>query len=70
MLDWSEPKLIITLTLDENGDAIVSEDLGEGSGDGKGGKGDGNDRGVGEGTSLVEDDDGDKIAKKKEKNCS
>lgn len=57
-----------TLTLDEDGDAIVGEEPGEGPSDGTGsGEGDGSDRGAGDGTSLIEDEDADRIASKKEK---
>lgn len=62
------PRKKKTLTLDENGDVIVSEEPGEGNLDGKGGRGgDGSDRGVGDGTSLIENEDGSETASKKEK---
>lgn len=57
-----------TLTLDEDGDTIVGEAPGEDPGDGTGSEeGEGSDRGVGDGTSLIEDEDEDRIASKKEK---
>ncbi|MDA1124713.1 MAG: ATP-binding protein [Crenarchaeota archaeon] len=62
------PRKKKTLTADENGDIVVSEVPGEGNFDGKGGSGgDGSDRGIGDGTSLIEDVDGAQKASKKEK---
>lgn len=62
------PRKRHTLTLDENGDTVVAEEPGEGPVEGEGGKGGkGEDRGAGDGTSLIEDEDADKIASKKEK---
>lgn len=62
------PRKKKTLTLDENGDTVVSEEPGEGHLDGKGGRGiDGSDRGVGDGTSLIEDEDGNQTGTKKER---
>lgn len=62
------PRKKKTLTVDENGDTVVSEDFGDGNLDGKGGKGgDGDDRGVGDGTSLIENEDGTQTASKTEK---
>lgn len=61
------PRQRTTLKVDENGDVIVTEEPGEGPGDGEGGKGDGGDRGVGDGTTLIEDEDGVTIAIKKER---
>jgi len=47
---------------------VVGEVPGEGPGDGKGSReGKGGDRGVGDGTSLIEDEDADRIASKREK---
>jgi len=62
------PRKRTTLTLNEDGDTIVGEVPGEGPGDGKGSReGKGGDRGAGDGTSLIEDDDADRIASKREK---
>jgi len=57
-----------TLTLDDGGDTVVDEVPGEGPGDGEGGGGgEGVDAGVGTGITLIEDEDADRIALKKEK---
>jgi hypothetical protein len=61
------PRKRTTLKIDENGDVIVTEEPGEGPGDGDGGTGDGGDRGVGDGTTLIEDENGVTTAIKKEK---
>jgi len=62
------PRKRISLTLNEDGDTIVREEPGEGPLDGEGfDGGDGVDRGIGDGTSLIEDEDADIIATKKEK---
>ena len=62
------PRKRTTLSLNKDGDTVVSEEPGEGPSDGNGsGGGKGGDRGVGDGTSLIEDEDADRIASKKEK---
>ena len=62
------PRKRTSLTLDEGGDTVVGEELGQGPGDGASSKdGDGSDRGIGDGASLIEDEDADRIASKKEK---
>ena len=62
------PRKRTSLTLNEDGDTVVGEVPGEGPGDGKGSReGKGGDRGVGDGTSLIEDEDADRIASKREK---
>lgn len=62
------PRKRSTLTLDEEGDTVVGEEPGEGHGDGNGSDGGkGSDRGAGDGTSLIEDKDADRIALKRER---
>lgn len=62
------PRKKKTLTVDENGNTVVSEEFGDGNLNGEGSSdGDGGDRGVGDGTSLIEDEEGNQIASKKEK---
>ncbi len=62
------PRTRTTLTINDDGDTVVGEEPGDGASDGSlVDGGDGSDRGIGDGTSLIEDEDAERIASKKEK---
>ena len=64
------PRTRTSLTLNDNGDTVVGEEPGNGASDESiidGPPSDGTDRGIGDGTSLIEDEDAERIASKKEK---
>jgi len=63
------PRIRTSLTLNDDGDTVVGDEPGDGVSDEStlDSSGDGSDRGIGDGTSLIEDEDAERIASKKEK---